>query len=391
VHRIGTEERRRRVVVRHHLGSKTKSDDVCQLAGELVGIHATDPASVYLGCLARMSHFAREDMANALYEERSLLKMLGMRRTMFVVPRDLGGVMHSAVTRALGVVERKRLIQMLTDARVDPDVPGWVAQVEKETVAALDDLGEATASQLTKRVPGLRFQISFGEGKKWGGKVGVSTRMLFLLATEARVIRGRPKGSWLSSMYAWAPMMGWLGGPLEHPPVDEAHAELVRRYLTTYGPATQRDIQWWTGWTVATTKKALAANKVSEVALDGGTGFALASDLDKTSDPGSSVALLPTLDTTTMGWSDRSWFLGDYASALFDRNGNAGPTIWVDGRVAGVWAQRPSGEVVYRLLEDVGTDNAKKVAAEAARIESWLGESRIIPRFRTPLEQELSR
>ncbi len=378
-------------MVRHHLGAETKAQDLCQLAGELVGIHATDPASVYLGSLARLISFTREDMANALYEERSLLKMLGMRRTMFVVPRDVGGVIHSAVTRQLGVAERKRLIQMLTEAKVDPDVPGWVAHVEKETVAALEEMGEATANQLTKRVPGLRFQIMFGEGKKWGGKVGVSTRMLFLLATEARVIRGRPNGTWLSSMYSWAPMTGWLGGPLDHPPVDEAQAELVRRYLTAYGPATQRDVQWWTGWTVATTKKALAANKVSEVALDGGAGIALDSDLEKTADPGSSVALLPALDTTIMGWHDRTWFLGEHGPALFDRNGNAGPSIWVDGRVVGGWAQRKSGEVVYRLLEDVGKDDTKKIEAEAARIETWLGESRIIPRFRTPLEQELSR
>jgi Winged helix DNA-binding domain len=130
---------------------------------------------------------------------------------------------------------------------------------------------------------------------------------------------------------------------------------------------------------------------VADVAVDGGTGISLDSDLEKTSDPGSSVALLPTLDTTIMGWSDRTWFLGEHGPTLFDRNGNGGPSIWVDGRVVGGWAQRKSGEVVYRLLEDVGKANTRQIEAEAARIESWLGESRIIPRFRTPLEQELSR
>jgi hypothetical protein len=186
-------------------------------------------------------------------------------------------------------------------------------------------------------------------------------------------------------------MTGWLGGPLEHPPVDEAQAGLVRRYLTAYGPATQRDVQWWTGWTVAATKKALAANKVSEVELDDGPGVALHSDLEQTSDPGSSVALLPTLDTTIMGWSDRSWFLGEHGPALFDRNGKCRPIDLGGWRVVGGWAQRKSGEVVYRLLEDVGKAHTTKIQAEAARIEHWLGESRIIPRFRTPLEQELSR
>ncbi len=120
-------------------------------------------------------------------------------------------------------------------------------------------------------MPGLRVQIAFGEGKKWAGKVGVSTRMLFLLATEGRIVRGRPRGTWLSSMYAWAPMETWLGQPLPEMPTDEAQAELARRYLAAFGPATQRDVQWWAGWTVAATKKALAAIKAEEVELDDGS------------------------------------------------------------------------------------------------------------------------
>ena len=90
-----------------------------------------------------------------------------------------------------------------------------------------------------------------------------------------------------------------------------------------------------------------------------------------------------------MGWVARAWYMGDHVKALFDRNGNAGPTVWVDGRVVGGWAQRKSGAVVHRLLEDVGRHARAKVDSEGARIEKWLGDSRIIPRFRTPLEIEL--
>jgi hypothetical protein len=359
-------------------------------ARDMVGIHATDPASVYLGAFARVDGLTFDGMAAALYDDRTVLKILGMRRTMFVVPRDVASVMNAAVTRAIGVRERNRLLQVLRDAKVADDVEAWVDEVEAQTVATLDELGEATATQLTGRVPGLRVQIPFGEGKKWGGKFGVSTRMLFLLAAEGRIIRGRPRGTWLSSMYAWVPMDRWVPGGLAELPTDEAQAELISRWLRAFGPGTQRDIQWWTGLTVRETRQALTAVGAVEVQLDDGFGFALPDDLAGTPDPGPWVALLPALDTTTMGWKERDWYLDGYGKALFDTSGNAGPTVWVDGHVVGGWAIRPDGSIVHRLLESVGREAEQAIDAEVHRLEAWLGQSRIIPRFRTPLELELT-
>jgi hypothetical protein len=91
-----------------------------------------------------------------------------------------------------------------------------------------------------------------------------------------------------------------------------------------------------------------------------------------------------------MGWVGRDWYLGVHGPALFDRSGNPGPTVWVDGRIAGGWAQRADGEVVYRLLEDVGSEAGTAIAAAAARLEKWMGDVRVVPRFRTPLERELT-
>ena len=75
-----------------------------------------------------------------------------------------------------------------------------------------------------------------------------------------------------------------------------------------------------------------------------------------------------------MGWKEREWYLGDHAPALFDRAGNAGPTVWWDGRIVGGWVQRRDGEVVYRLLEDVGGDALAAIDADAAAVQDWLGE-----------------
>jgi len=99
--------------------------------------------------------------------------------------------------------------------------------------------------------------------------------------------------------------------------------------------------------------------------------------------------MLPGLDPTTMGWKDRHWYLGEHAGRLFDTTGNAGPTVWVDGRVVGGWAQRDGGEVVYRLLEDVGSHARSLVEAEVAALADLLGTTRVTPRFPVPLQREL--
>jgi hypothetical protein len=169
-----------------------------------------------------------------------------------------------------------------------------------------------------------------------------------------------------------------------------ARAELARRWLAAFGPAPLADLQWWTGWSKSEATQAAADLGVREVDLDGLPGVVLPDDLDASPDPGPWAALLPALDPTVMGWLDRGWFLGGHEKALFDRTGNVGPTVWLDGRVVGGWAQRGDGEIAIRLLEDVGREADDLVQAEAARLREWLGDLRFVPRFRTPLERELA-
>jgi hypothetical protein len=218
----------------------------------------------------------------------------------------------------------------------------------------------------------------------------VSTRVLFGLSTEQRIVRGRPRGGWTSSQYRWSPMSAWLPAGLPRLGADEARVALARRWLRAFGPATVTDLKWWTGLTLGQVRTALAAIALEEVDLDGAPGVVLADDVAPTPRPDPWIALLPSLDPTTMGWQHRAWYLGDHAGLLFDRSGNAGPTVWCDGRVVGGWAQRKRGEVVVRLLDDVGREAGDAIEAEAARLTEWLGDVRVTPRFPTPLQRELA-
>jgi len=127
-----------------------------------------------------------------------------------------------------------------------------------------------------------------------------------------------------------------------------------------------------------------------EVDLDGATGFLLPDDLEPVPAPEPGVALLPGLDPSTMGWKQREFYLDPaHVPVLFDRNGNGGPTAWVDGRIVGGWAQRRDGTVVLRLLVDVGAENRVALERAAYELERLLGDVRFTPRFPAPLQAEL--
>ncbi len=388
--RIGVGERRARLAVRHHLAPAARAADVVTVARDLVALHATDPSTVYLAAWARLRTPAVEDVSRAIYDDRALVRLLGMRRTMFVVPVESMPVVQAACTQAIAVVERRRTVQFLGLAGLTGDVAAWLAEVEDATVAELARRGEALSTELSAAEPRLALQIRFADGKSYAGSQSVASRVLPLLAAHGRVVRGRPRGSWTSSQYRWSTVEAWLPAGVPELKPDEARVELARAWLRAFGPAPVADLKWWSGWTLGQTRAALAQLGPAEVDLDGEPGVALADDLAATPAPGPFAALLPALDPTVMGWQARGWFLGAHKESLFDTNGNAGPSVWWDGRIVGGWAQRPDGEIVFRLLEDVGADAAAAVAAEAARLQEWMGPVRVKPRFRTPLERALT-
>ena len=386
-------ERRARLGQRHRLAAAARAGDPLEAARSLVALHASDPASVFLSAWARMTDGDVAAVERALYDRRVLLRTLGMRRTVFVTPRDTAPVIHAACTRIIAARERRKLISLLAEAGIADDSGAWLKDVEEAALRALATRGEATAAELAADDPRLRAQIVLARGKSYEGRPSVCSRVLFLLAADGRVVRGRPVGSWTSSQYRWSTFETWCPDGVTEWHAEDAEAELARRWLTSFGPATAEDLRWWAGWSVAQVKRALARIRPVEVDLAGAAGLVLPDDLEPAPAAEPWAALLPPLDPTPMGWSRREWFLGEHGAALFDRTGNVGPTVWWDGRIVGGWAHRADGEVVWRLLEDVGADATAAVAAAAEQLAARLGPVRLTPRARgaTLIEQQLAR
>ncbi|MFF9176099.1 winged helix DNA-binding domain-containing protein [Streptomyces sp. NPDC014793] len=385
---IGTAERRARLALRHRLADAARAAAPEEVAAALVALHGTDPATVYLAVAARLADAAKAvpETERALYEDRTLVRMHGMRHTVFVFPAELTAVVHASTGLTVAARERASLVKDMAKAG-GPDA-AWLAEVEASALAALGRRGQATAAELTADEPRLREQFVYAAGKSYEGVHTVSSRLLRVLGVEGKVVRGRPLGSWTSSQFRWAPAP-------PHPELDPAAAQagLLERWLRVCGPATEADLKWWTGWRVTEVRRALAAIGAHEVALEEGTGFVAAGDVDPVAAPERPwAALLPALDPTAMAWQRRDWYLSEaLRPELFDRSGNVGPTVWWNGRVVGGWAQRADGGIAWRIPDaGVRREAEPAVAAEAERLRGWLGTTRVTPRFRTPLERELS-
>jgi hypothetical protein len=381
------DERRARLGRRHLLTTSPPGGSIAEITSRLVGLHATDPATPYLSLWARMPGFQVADLDAALYEDRSVVKHLAMRRTLWVLNAgDLAAVQAAASDR-VAANERKRLVADVRKAGIAADGESWLGRASKAVLGHLAEHGPTSARELRAALPELAGNHDPAPGKRWGGETPVSPRVLTVLAVEGFIVRGPNEGTWTTSRPRWVSASSWLGAAGEPTAAEAARAIVVQAWLRTFGPATVNDVKWWFGNTLTWARDGLRDVGAVEVDLHGMTGYALPDDLEPEPDGDPWCALLPGLDVTTMGWQDRDWYLGEHRGQVFDRNGNAGPTAWCDGRVVGGWRQDADGQVELQLLEDVGATAAKALARNADELTDWLSGVRINPRFPSALSK----
>ena len=386
---------------KQHLARDEAGGGVEQITGAIVALHATSAPSPYLSLWARMAHFERGMLEAALYDGRSLVKVLCMRATLHTVPSD---EISLFVEACRGIIDKRtpprfRNEGLLVQTGVcdETEAKSRWSELHQQILEVLARQGPATVPEITAEVPVLQAKIHHDPGTRYAGSFSIGTRVVYAMCAQGLLVRTRIRGSWRSSLYEYAPLAEWLPDA-DLTAVDRRQAQtwLVHRYLAAFGPATADDAQWWTGFTKTDIRRALRElqHEAVEIEIEGlGHGFLmLSNDLDRLhahESPAVEIALLPELDPYIMGYRDRRRFLEPaHAAKLLDRAGNAVPTVWAAGRIVGAWGQRQDGTVVTRLLGRLTTAEQALLGRETEALTEFLDGEYLPPRYGTAFTKE---
>lgn len=237
-------------MARRHFLTQAGSQPITAVTAGLIGLHATDPATPYLSLWARVPDFVTDDLNLELYQKRSAIKHLAMRRTLWLVNADDLALIQSAASDRVADNESRRLAADVLKAGVAADGEQWLGLACAAVLRHLGEQGPASSSELRAALPELAGTYDPAPGKRWGGAVPIAPRVLTVLSARGDIVRGPNDGAWTTSRPRWITIADWLTGLNEDIPEAAARAELTRQWLRTFGPATVADIKWWLGSTL---------------------------------------------------------------------------------------------------------------------------------------------
>ena len=339
-------------MARNHLAERAPAERLAEVVRDVCGIHAQVTGSAELQLAARVEGITQADVRAALWERRELAKSWTSRGTLHIHPSDELSLWTTARRAVVG--EADYAVEDLE--RVD------------ELVAAIGEalrgrrlLREELADAVVARVPEApRDRLASG----WGYYLAD--------AAEAGVLCfGPPQGEKVTFVH----VDDWLGPQRTWEP-QEALREVARRYVTTYGPVTDRQFREWF------TSRSLTSDTTRELFAE------LYVPEPEPVAPQSSVRLLPEYDVYVMGFREREHLVPPEVRAQVAAHGKgryegpAGtPFLVIDGMAAGIWSRKKSAkriELVVTPARKLTRAERTGIEAEAERIGAFYGVEPIL-------------
>jgi len=345
------------ILAKQHLSEDSKIDDIVQITKDIGGLHATSTTTPYLSLLARTNSFTKENLQNNLYQKKSLAKVTFVRKTMFILPEDMLSVAFSAVQKNARVLTDQHLKYLQLTQKEYENSAKKILGILRIRGLNLNELKAEMDS-----VPNLRYIVR-------------------MMCFQGLLIRGAPKSGWKSSLHTYFPLSEYYPA-LSMKGLDEKEAQrfVIKQYIKNFGPVTEVDMAWWTGFSKSRVReilreilKELIAVKIT--GLDD-QFFILSSQKSTIKDFPTqnlnTINILPCLDPYLMGYKDRDRYLDqNIYSYVYDLSGNATTTILHKGRVIGIWDfEAPLFK--YFLFDDLGSKIMDNLKAQAEKIGRFI-------------------
>jgi winged helix DNA-binding protein len=327
-----------------------RSSSLVEVTRRVGGIHAQVQASAELQLAARVDGIAQQDVRDALWRDRTLVKAWTLRGTLHLHPAD-------------------ELPLWLATREPGGELPAWPdpAGVVHPPVGA-EDVAELRAAvwDAAGGEPLLRDELVDEVVRRVGRKHEGRLRSGFAFFI-GELCQGPPRGSRITLVRPDRWVATWK--PVER---RDALREVVRRFLWAYGPARPADFRAWFGSDVA-------FDDVEEVEVGGRRALVLAGDTEFR-EPERSVRLLPEYDVYVMGFRERDQLVPPRVRehvAAHGRGRYEGPAgvrfVVADGVAAGLWERKKTARRLELRVSPAARVNRTALKREAARYADFLG------------------
>jgi winged helix DNA-binding protein len=308
----------------------------------LVGMQAQWPPSPYIGIWTRTRSFRRAALEREL-AKGAIVKATMVRQTLHLVTRRDYGLLRAALS--------------------ETNFP-WETAVAKQLAPSVRALASAGAVTTTEALVQLEQEHGLTGLDARRGWRAARVRAHVLHHHETALWHARPEGRFVA-----------IDEPEEHVPV-EARAEIFRRYLTAFGPASRRDIGAWSMMHVPEIQRALDVLEPLRRFRDEQGRELLDVPGAPLPDPATPapVRFLPKWDNVLLAWADRTRVLPErHRKAVIGMNGDVAQAFLVDGFVAGMW-RVDKGRVSIEPFETLSRSVRGELEEEAGRLEAFLAD-----------------
>jgi hypothetical protein len=350
---------------KQHLTEDSKIDDIIQITDDICGLHSTGLTTSYLSLFARTKNFVKTDLETELYNTRTLGRIRGMRKTLFIQTKNMIPIIYSATFNIIEKYFEKYM------------------EFHKVSLKEYQEISKEIMNTLKGK------ELSAAEiRKELNSKLNIPA-IIQLMCDYGLLIRSKPIKDWKDRRNNYALFSDYFPNlDLKEMKEKEAIRELIYKYVRAYGPVTELDISWWTGLTKTKIREALESiesqlNRVKISNLNG-TYIIFKEDINQlreivnSKEP--SLVVLPELDPYPMGYKERDRYIdNNNFNKIFDRSGNVTSTILIDGIVIGVWdaEEKPEKVIKFHLFQPIKKDLYDELNFKAQRIGKFYFDKKV--------------